>query len=152
MLRIVLYLVDEPSWTTIFENNISIIFMVNMKKRWNKKLWNKLNSSNWIRSIPDRLSSSFVFIDQASIALLEIKASSVDSIQWFSISAGSNVVRTFRKTVAAVIAKSAKSLIFLKPQYQNLEISEFSSLLFSGDAINAHHIHQCTLDIIFFAI
>ena len=103
-------------------------------------------------SIPDSLSSSVMFIKQAAITLLEIETSSVNSIQRFAISTSGDIVRTLWKTVATVVAKSAKSLIFLKPQNQDFEISEFSSLLFSGDSIDTHHVHQSAFDVIFFSI
>ena len=39
----------------------------------------------------------------------------IDGVQWFSVAAGGDIVRTFWKAVTSVITISTEFLLFLKP-------------------------------------
>jgi len=73
---------------------------------------------------------------------------------WLAVAALCEVVRTFWKTVAAVVAISSEFLFLLKPEDDNLELAEFSHgnswHAHISDAIFAfaHQIHDHLVDLV----
>jgi len=73
-------------------------------------------------------SLAVVFFDEASVALLEVETGSVDVVHWSTVAARCDVVRTFWKAVAPVVAISSKLLLLLEPKNDDLELSEFANV------------------------
>jgi len=70
-----------------------------------------------------RISELFV---EASVALLEVSAGSIDVVLGLAVSALCDVVGAFWKTEAAVVAVSSEKLFLLEPEDDDLELAEFS--------------------------
>jgi len=102
-------------------------------------------------------SLAVVFFDETSVALLEVKAGSVDVVHGSTIAARCDVVGTFWKTVASVVAVSSEFLLLLEPENDDLELSEFSNvhlgswLAKESFAIGAHQIHDHLFELVDFA-
>lgn len=94
-----------------------------------------------------------VFFVEASVALLEVLARSIDVILGLSVSTGSDVVRAFWKTVATVVAVSSEKLFLLEPEDDDLELSEFSHGEFvhsskSFQLSTVHEVHDELIDFV----
>jgi hypothetical protein len=102
---------------------------------------------------------------QASVALLEVLARSIDVILGLAVAALCDVVGTFWKArernkdvilskksspVAAVVAVSSEFLFLLEPEDDDLELTEFSQAKFAGssDTFLAHQIHYHLVDLV----
>jgi len=98
------------------------------------------------------LGSIAVLFVQASVALLEVLARSIDVILWSAVAALCDVVGTFWKAVATVVAVSSEFLFLLEPEDDDLELAEFSQakLARSSDTFLAfaHQIHYHLVDLI----
>ena len=81
----------------------------------------------------DAASFAVVFGLETVVALLEVLAASVNVVHWFAVSATSDVVRSFWQAVASIVAVSAKFLLFLEPENNNFQLSEFSRLDFGDE-------------------
>lgn len=95
-----------------------------------------------------------VFFDEASVALFEVEAGSVDVVHGSTVAASCDVVRTFWKAVASVVAISSKQLLLLEPENDDLELSEFANFHLrswlgqESLAIGAHQIHDHLFELV----
>jgi len=72
------------------------------------------------------LFSIAVLLVQASVALLELLAGSIDFVNWLAVAARCKVVRAFWETEATVVAVSAEFSLILEPENDDLELPESS--------------------------
>jgi len=68
---------------------------------------------------------------QASVALLEVLAGSIDVVLRLAVAALCDIVGTFWKAVATVVAVSSEFLFLLEPEDDNFELAEFSHAQFA---------------------
>lgn len=122
-------------------------------------------SSNKIKPVAKKLSSafgdastspSFVWLHffelgiETSVALLKIKACFVNRVLWLAISSCCNIVTSFWQTVTSVETVSPEFLGVLKPENENLHLSEFSLFLGVRCASfgSAHQISDHIVDLV----
>merc|ERR1711935_782780 len=87
--------------------------------------------------------------NQTVVTLFEVETSPINRIQRSSIAPRGNVVTSFWQAVASVVAITTELIGDLKPQNENFQVSELSSLLLTNvPLIGTHQSHYLTLQII----